>query len=218
MCYRTAHGWMALLNDFDLSAFVHDRESQYSTRKYRIGTAPYMARELLATAPEGVAVTHVYAHELESLFYLFLFITLGYTRYAPEHDVLKVWRSRHWEEIVEAKDAFFSSSKAIPDKLRYVRTPFCGHLPELKFTKVLKKHDVSEPFVFDAAILFADTASKCKSAVLTFARKNCGEVTEKEIWKLEHSILEETLTYGEYGTRVGVSVEDIAELSEEAEV
>ena len=121
MCYKASDGWKALLNDFDLALRIGDRESRIATSKHRTGTAPYMARELLDSAPLGVIVTHEYAHELESLFYLLLFIALGYTKSIPEGDPLKHWRSRDWMRIAEAKDLFFSNPQRMTRLLSQVR-------------------------------------------------------------------------------------------------
>jgi hypothetical protein len=73
-----------------------------------------MSQEHLEKPPENIDAKHLYANGLESMFYLFLTITLGYaTRHTGDHDVLKAWRSCHWNEIADAKEEF-SISLASP--------------------------------------------------------------------------------------------------------
>src|ERR1700742_295542 len=87
-CYETVKGsgdWKAVLIDYDLSIFLEEGgKSPGASSKHRTGTGPFMARELLADAPEGVMVSHVYADELESWLYILLHVQLGYTDVAPK--------------------------------------------------------------------------------------------------------------------------------------
>lgn len=68
-----------VLTDYDLSSWTKDLKSDYTkTSQYRTGTPPYMAHELLL----GTNPTHLYRHDLESLFYIMLLMcgrhTIGY--------------------------------------------------------------------------------------------------------------------------------------------
>lgn len=105
--------------DYDLAIFLlEDRSSPGASSKHRTGTGPYMARELLADAPEGVVVHHVYAHELESWLYILLHVQLGCTNEIDQarEQLLKDWRSVSWQTISEKKQVFFCSDKDGFDK------------------------------------------------------------------------------------------------------
>jgi hypothetical protein len=58
-----------VLTDYDLSSWKKDLIGGYTrTSQQRTGTPPYMAQELL----QGTSTTHLYRHDLESLFYIML--------------------------------------------------------------------------------------------------------------------------------------------------
>ena len=58
-----------VLTDYDLSSWVASLKNDYNnTSRQRIGTPPYMAQELL----KGTSDTHLYRHDIESLFYVML--------------------------------------------------------------------------------------------------------------------------------------------------
>ncbi|KAJ7196005.1 hypothetical protein C8J57DRAFT_1107045, partial [Mycena rebaudengoi] len=61
------------LNDFDLSDLLN--QSPRSTSKHRTGTAPYMSVDLLVTGPPP---PHLYRFDLESLFYVIVYIVYQY--------------------------------------------------------------------------------------------------------------------------------------------
>ena len=65
-----------VLMDYDLSSWTKDLKSDYTmTSQQRTGTPPYMAQELL----NGTSRTHLYRHDLESLFYVMLLTTTRHT-------------------------------------------------------------------------------------------------------------------------------------------
>ena len=65
-----------VLTDFDLSSWKKDLEGDYArTSQQRTGTPPYMAQELL----QGTSTTHLYRHDLESLFYIMLLMAARHT-------------------------------------------------------------------------------------------------------------------------------------------
>ncbi|KAF9789727.1 hypothetical protein BJ322DRAFT_1178609 [Thelephora terrestris] len=69
-----------VLTDYDLSSWTKDLKKDYSkTSQQRTGTPPYMAHELLT----GASATHLYRHDLESLFYVML-LTCGRHKLANE--------------------------------------------------------------------------------------------------------------------------------------
>jgi len=65
-----------VLTDYDLSSWKKDLNNDYTrTSQQRTGTPPYMAQELL----QGTSVTHLYRHDLESLFYIMLLMGARHT-------------------------------------------------------------------------------------------------------------------------------------------
>ncbi|KAJ7282427.1 hypothetical protein C8J57DRAFT_1055114, partial [Mycena rebaudengoi] len=62
-----------VMNDFDISEHLGQRP--HSTSKYRTGTAPYMSVDLLVTGPPP---PHLYRFDLESLFYVIVYIVYQY--------------------------------------------------------------------------------------------------------------------------------------------
>ena len=60
-----------VLADYNLSSWKKDLRTDYTrTSQQRTGTPPYMAQELLG----GTSTTHLYRHDVESLFYIMLMI------------------------------------------------------------------------------------------------------------------------------------------------
>ncbi|KAF9789753.1 hypothetical protein BJ322DRAFT_1105614 [Thelephora terrestris] len=69
-----------VLTDYDLSSWTVRLKNDYTkTSQQRTGTPPYMAQELL----DGTSATHLYRHDLESLFYVML-LTCGRHELANE--------------------------------------------------------------------------------------------------------------------------------------
>ena len=113
-----------VLTDYDLSSWTKDLKNDYTkTSQQRTGTPPYMAKELL----EGTSVTHLYRHDLESLFYIMLLTltrhTVGHTQdksaNGPLRTVMLGGRPpyQHWfdeqnYEVLGGHKAAFFSSKA----------------------------------------------------------------------------------------------------------
>ena len=65
-----------VLTDYDLSSWKKDLDDDYTrTSQQRTGTPPYMAQELL----QGTSTTHLYRHDLESLFYIMLLMGARHT-------------------------------------------------------------------------------------------------------------------------------------------
>jgi len=65
-----------VLTDYDLSSWKKDINDDYTrTSQQRTGTPPYMAHELLL----GTSTTHLYRHDLESLFYIMLLMGARHT-------------------------------------------------------------------------------------------------------------------------------------------
>ena len=65
-----------VLTDYDLSSWKEDLKKDYrSTSQQRTGTPPYMAQEIL----KGTSGTHLYRHDVESLFYVMLLVMARHT-------------------------------------------------------------------------------------------------------------------------------------------
>jgi len=65
-----------VLTDYDLSSWKEKLKSGYTrTSQQRTGTPPYMAQELL----QGASPTHLYRHDVESLFYIMLLLGARHT-------------------------------------------------------------------------------------------------------------------------------------------
>ncbi|KAF8271773.1 hypothetical protein EI94DRAFT_1719985 [Lactarius quietus] len=91
----------AVLNDLDLAVDV-DVQSQPS--KHHAGTMPFMAIDLLGRDP----TVHLYYHDLESLFYVLVWIT---TRYHNGKEIanppLQDWADGEGQLLLNSKLAFF---------------------------------------------------------------------------------------------------------------
>ena len=76
MYRRTEEGRIyGVLTDFDLSSFTVHLGSDYTkTSQQRTGTPPYMAYGLLG----GSDTSHLYRHDVESLFYIILILATRY--------------------------------------------------------------------------------------------------------------------------------------------
>ena len=114
-----------VLTDYDLSSWRKDLENDYTrTSHQRTGTPPYMAFELL----QGTSTTHLYRHDLESLFYIMLLMAARHT-IAPtkgglgvepkDHVVMrgrappyqKWFETQDYDTLGSIKESFFSSKR-----------------------------------------------------------------------------------------------------------
>ena len=85
MCrYKTEEGERKIygvLMDFDLSSWTEALKNDYTmTSQQRTGTPPYMAHEILL----GKNCTHLYRHDLESLFFVMLLTATRHSIGIPE--------------------------------------------------------------------------------------------------------------------------------------
>ncbi|KAJ7225847.1 hypothetical protein GGX14DRAFT_348735 [Mycena pura] len=65
-----------VLNDLDL--VIEMNTDLLPTSKQRTGTKPFMARDLLCDNLQGNPTPHLYRYDLESLFYVLVFLTTHY--------------------------------------------------------------------------------------------------------------------------------------------
>jgi hypothetical protein len=90
----------AVLNDLDLAV---NADVQRQSSKHRTGTKPFMAIDLLS----GESTVHMYRHDLESLFYVLVWITSRF------HDGVEIknpplqdWAEGKPQAVVKAKGFF----------------------------------------------------------------------------------------------------------------
>ena len=92
-----------VLSDFDLSIPV-ERMTNSPSSKQRTGTKPYMAIDLLQHPPP----THLYRHDLESLFYVIVILTSRYHegRELTENPPLQAWFDLGADDLLDKKVSF----------------------------------------------------------------------------------------------------------------
>ncbi|KAJ3990255.1 protein kinase [Lentinula detonsa] len=95
-----------VLNDFDLSSFVHDM-GKGPASDFRTGTRPFMSVDLLDPKWKG---GHLYRHDLESLFFIMICLACRYERPgipAAEPRPFSKWFSGTDGEVRKEKADFF---------------------------------------------------------------------------------------------------------------
>jgi hypothetical protein len=120
MCYTLGGKYIGILNDYDLAAYRVGTDPKRATSKHRTGTAIYMSRMLLKDPPKNFIVRHLYVFELESFFYILLFLALGYKYDIPANAPLVAWYNPTltWQALAQLKDDFWNNScKDIFDKV-----------------------------------------------------------------------------------------------------
>lgn len=95
-------------NEYDVfSAMILDSKERpiHPSCKYRIGTAPFMAREVLSNNPYKYNLRH----DLESLMYVLVWNILGYrSTIMGLEGPLKKWRKGDSKELLAAKNSFIT--------------------------------------------------------------------------------------------------------------
>ena len=133
-----------VLTDYDLSSWTASLKTDYTkTSQQRTGTPPYMAYELLS----GTSDTHLYRHDVESLFYIMLIMcgrhVIGRTNGASEGAEQRVvmregilpyqnwFNQQDYDVLASLKVALFSGVVAI--KLSPTFEDFRTWLKELRY-------------------------------------------------------------------------------------
>ena len=100
-----------VLSDFDLSIPI-ERMTNSPSSKQRTGTKPYMAIELLQHPPP----THLYRHDLESLFYVIVILTSRYHegRELTENPPLQAWFDLGADDLSGRKESFMMNRGVAP--------------------------------------------------------------------------------------------------------
>ena len=135
-----------VLTDYDLSSWRKDLENDYTrTSQQRTGTPPYMAFELL----QRTSSTHLYRHDLESLFYIMLLMAAHYTisptesgrnakpkgRVVMREEELpyqKWFDTPDYDTLGSIKESFFSGKRKQPIKLSPAFEAFGPWLKEMR--------------------------------------------------------------------------------------
>jgi hypothetical protein len=98
----------AVLNDLDLAV---NADVQRQSSKHRTGTKPFMAIDLLS----GESTVHMYRHDLESLYYVLVWIT---SRFHDGVEIanppLKDWTEGKHQHLIYSKSAFLSEPSLMP--------------------------------------------------------------------------------------------------------
>jgi hypothetical protein len=104
LMYRVVnHEICGVLNDFDLASYVTSEPNAPSS-KQRTGTRPFMAIDLLEKSPPP---RHLYRHDLESLFYVFVFLICRYHNGTEINDPpLQSWLTNHGDSLANEKSRF----------------------------------------------------------------------------------------------------------------
>ncbi|KAG1897794.1 uncharacterized protein F5891DRAFT_1046070 [Suillus fuscotomentosus] len=74
MGYRFGGRFISVLNDFDLSSIKQDHPTGFE----RTGTVPFMSLDLLTPEATADEVEHVYQHDVESLIWVLIWVSLRY--------------------------------------------------------------------------------------------------------------------------------------------
>ena len=115
-----------VLNDFDLAVL---RDVQSSSSKQRTGTKPFMAIDLL----HRDASIHMYRHDLESMFYVLLWIT---SRFHNGEEIvnppLQEWADKDDTYLLDKKRSFISHEAPPVPTPQFVSLRRCWVIPMLK--------------------------------------------------------------------------------------
>lgn len=108
--YRRKNGVLyGVLNDFDLSVILGENDKPSSNN--RTGTKPFMAMDLLGTS----GAQHRYRHDLESLFYVILYLISSYDSGKEVYDApLQLWYDLSEEQLRATKALFLSQDLLTP--------------------------------------------------------------------------------------------------------
>ena len=119
--YREYGRVIGILNDFDLSVILEGSNKTAPTvtspSKHRTRTGTFMALDLLDSKYH---IGHSYRHDVESFFYVLVWIAVGYKGYKSSHQVgpLEEWKGT-WDTTRTNKSAFLC------DEIKYERIKEC---------------------------------------------------------------------------------------------
>ncbi|KAI6158190.1 hypothetical protein BKA82DRAFT_131896 [Pisolithus tinctorius] len=110
MYYRVDGKVMGVLNDYDLSSLT---TSANSLGNEPTGTIPFMAIDLLKKDGQDGRVEHLYRHDMESLIYVFIWISLQY----KDGKLIKRGPLRSWAKVNArgcAEKNYFLTNPEVP--------------------------------------------------------------------------------------------------------
>ncbi|CAD6499908.1 BgTH12-04013 [Blumeria graminis f. sp. triticale] len=122
--------WRGFLIDLDLAVLLSDDKAQRKTQTMT-GTMEFMALELLSGSCEktGAIVNHSYRHDLESFFYVLLWLSMsrGWEKGKEQNrDYLSKWFTGTAKEIFEFKNTQMKESNIEEDVLNKFSPKFYG--------------------------------------------------------------------------------------------
>ncbi|VCU40090.1 Bgt-20769 [Blumeria graminis f. sp. tritici] len=122
--------WKGFLIDLDLAVLLSDDKAQGKTQTMT-GTMEFMALELLSGSCEktGAIVNHSYRHDLESFFYVLLWLSMsrGWEKGKEQNrDYLSKWFTGTAKEIFEFKNTQMKESNIEVDVLSKFSPKFYG--------------------------------------------------------------------------------------------
>ncbi|KAF8883201.1 hypothetical protein CPB85DRAFT_1338759, partial [Mucidula mucida] len=113
MWHKRRNRICGVLNDFDLSS---SRDTIGASSKQRTGTRPFMAHELHRLGVNGQPPTHLYRHDLESIFYIIVLLACAHTLQKEPGDdgsYLRADKSSTYESWFSLRDADLYKEKNI---------------------------------------------------------------------------------------------------------
>lgn len=92
---------IGVLIDFDLAVFVDDQDGRtlHLDRRFRTGTLPFMAMDLLDETDK----IHWVRHDLESVLWVTVWYTARYDKGIETTDAFQDWRKSNMKQLVEKK-------------------------------------------------------------------------------------------------------------------
>lgn len=100
---------VGVLIDLDLAAQIRDGDRELEVKASRVGTLPFLPIDLLV---EPFPPRHYYRHDLESFFYVLVWICVHYRRGEPSKlDFFRWWYTGNWAGMEEGKLGFLTNVK-----------------------------------------------------------------------------------------------------------
>ncbi|KAG8986898.1 hypothetical protein FRB94_002392 [Tulasnella sp. JGI-2019a] len=148
MYFKEGDEIFGVLNDFDLATMAG---AKHATNSERTGTLPFMALDLLT--PEGCngEIEHLYRHDLESFWWVLVWITFRFQKgKLIEDPPFSEW-SRGPDACFNAKTTFLYKTKTVTSQLLEQRPVELWERFNLPFRKKValnhfRREEAAEPF------------------------------------------------------------------------
>ncbi|KAG5980339.1 hypothetical protein E4U55_004128 [Claviceps digitariae] len=147
---ETANGFKGMLIDFDMAKV---RDSEPSGARYRTGTVPFMAVEVLRKTD------HTYRHDLESFFYVLLWMCarqawingVSGKQQPPKESLLRAWEIGSFEHTARVKEGDMCGTTSLtnimsefPESLDVIK-PLCLKIREILFPIINSNRSFGTP-------------------------------------------------------------------------